>query len=310
MRISIDDPMIRRLLFAVVLVSSATVAHAETGQAAWLRYARLDNATADRNARVVPRSILTLEPSAPIQKAREELLAGVRGLLGVEAKAVTELPADGAVVAGTLSRLRQAIPGLLPDGDLPADGFWLKSASIRGARYLVIAGASERGVLYGAFALLRKIALGESLASIDQKEAPYAPIRWVNQWNNLDGSIERGYGGRSIFWESGTGARRSQPRRRIRPPARVARHQRHLDQQRQRQPARARRQSSCRRLRASRTCFGRGACGVALAIDFGSPQTLGEAGDLRSARSVGDRLVEDAGPTRSTRRFPTLAGSC
>ena len=29
------------------------------------------------------------------------------------------------------------------------------------------------------------------------------PVRWVNQWDNLDGSIERGYGGRSIFWEGG-----------------------------------------------------------------------------------------------------------
>src|SRR5437763_1724158 len=28
-------------------------------------------------------------------------------------------------------------------------------------------------------------------------------IRWINQWDNLDGSIERGYGGRSIFFEAG-----------------------------------------------------------------------------------------------------------
>lgn len=32
---------------------------------------------------------------------------------------------------------------------------------------------------------------------------PHAPIRWVNQWDNLDGSIERGYGGASIFFENG-----------------------------------------------------------------------------------------------------------
>ena len=30
--------------------------------------------------------------------------------------------------------------------------------------------------------------------------------RWVNQWDNLDGSIERGYGGRSIFWDRCTRA--------------------------------------------------------------------------------------------------------
>ncbi len=27
-------------------------------------------------------------------------------------------------------------------------------------------------------------------------------MRWVNEWNNLDGTIERGYGGRSIFWDN------------------------------------------------------------------------------------------------------------
>jgi alpha-glucuronidase len=34
-------------------------------------------------------------------------------------------------------------------------------------------------------------------------QQPYASIRWVNQWDNLDGRIERGYGGTSIFFENG-----------------------------------------------------------------------------------------------------------
>jgi alpha-glucuronidase len=203
MRISIDAPMIRRLLIAVVFVSRATVVGAETGEAAWLRYARLDAVTAGRNAGAVPGSVLTLETAAPIQKARDELVTGIHEMLDVKAKPVTELSGDGAIIVGTLARLRQSIPGLLPDGAVGSDGFWLKAVSMRGARHLVIAGESDRGVLYGAFALLRKLAVGEPVGSIDQKEAPYAPIRWVNEWNNIDGSIERGYGGRSIFWDGG-----------------------------------------------------------------------------------------------------------
>ena len=34
------------------------------------------------------------------------------------------------------------------------------------------------------------------------KQTPYFALRWVNQWDNLDGTIERGYGGRSIFWDN------------------------------------------------------------------------------------------------------------
>ena len=51
---------------------------------------------------------------------------------------------------------------------------------------------NEIGLLYGAYALLR----GEQGYS-----APYFNLRILNHWDNLDGSIERGYAGRSIFWD-------------------------------------------------------------------------------------------------------------
>src|SRR5207244_1246513 len=38
---------------------------------------------------------------------------------------------------------------------------------------------------------------------LNESSHPHAAVRWVNQWDNLDGSIERGYGGRSIFWDAG-----------------------------------------------------------------------------------------------------------
>ncbi len=79
----------------------------------------------------------------------------------------------------------------------------MRSVQIGGVTYLVVTGTNERGVLYGAFTLLRKISLGESLTMLDEKQSPYARLRWVNQWDNLDGTIERGYGGRSIFWDGG-----------------------------------------------------------------------------------------------------------
>jgi alpha-glucuronidase len=46
------------------------------------------------------------------------------------------------------------------------------------------------------------LALG-NFSKVAYATNPHAPIRWVNQWDNLDGSIERGYGGSSIFFNSG-----------------------------------------------------------------------------------------------------------
>ena len=51
---------------------------------------------------------------------------------------------------------------------------------------------TERGLMYGAYAMLR----GEKGAS-----EPFFKLRILNHWDNLDGSIERGYAGRSIFWD-------------------------------------------------------------------------------------------------------------
>src|SRR5204863_4377386 len=79
----------------------------------------------------------------------------------------------------------------------------LRTARNNGIRHIVIAAPSYRGVLYGTFSLLRKIALNESIAELNDQQSPAVPIRWVNQWDNLNGSIERGYGGPSIFWENG-----------------------------------------------------------------------------------------------------------
>lgn len=52
---------------------------------------------------------------------------------------------------------------------------------------------TQMGLLYGKYALLR----GEQGES-----HPYFKLRILNHWDNLDGTIERGYAGNSIFWNN------------------------------------------------------------------------------------------------------------
>jgi alpha-glucuronidase len=102
-----------------------------------------------------------------------------------------------------MDRVRAALPGVSIPADIAADGFWLGTLTVRGRRVLVITGPNDRGVLYGALALLQRIARGEDVAQLNERQEPAAPVRWVNHWDNLDGTIERGYAGRSIFFEGG-----------------------------------------------------------------------------------------------------------
>jgi alpha-glucuronidase len=175
---------------------------AETWADAWLRYSALSPQAAENYASL-PGTIVLLSDSLVLKTAQQELVQGVSQMLGKPLLAGVASPSASAIVLGTLTELHGLAPALHPPHDLDADGYWLKSANIHGSECLVITAATDRGVLYGVFALLSKIARGESLTAIDEVRQPYAPIRWVNQWDNLDGRIERGYGGPSIFFAAG-----------------------------------------------------------------------------------------------------------
>jgi alpha-glucuronidase len=185
--------------YAALLLLLPLLLHAETGQRAWLRYAALSDAAARPYRASLPASVTTFGDSPVIESARLELISGIRQQLGRVLRQESALPAENSFVLGTLTDLRQ----LHLDAKLDPDAFWLTTAVARGVTYTVVTAANDRGVLYGVFALLRKIALGKPIAGLNERQTPYAPLRWVNQWDNLDGSIERGYGGRSIFWEGG-----------------------------------------------------------------------------------------------------------
>jgi len=193
--------MLRKL--GALMVLAGAVLHAETGANAWLRYAALDENAARPYREALPAVVTSIGNGAPVVSARDELVRGIRGMLGRTLRVEDRVPAESAIVLGTVADLQQAAPQFAITEKLEADEFRLKAVTANGVRYTIITAGNARGVLYGAFALLRKFALGEPVSDLDEMHTPYAPIRWVNQWDNLDGTIERGYGGRSIFWEGG-----------------------------------------------------------------------------------------------------------
>jgi alpha-glucuronidase len=177
--------------------------YGEDGHEAWLRYAPIHDAVARKRLETLPAVVARLDESPVATTAQQEIIQGVRGMLGRTLRAETRLPNESAIILGTSATLEKANAGLRLAPPLKPDGYWLKSLPVRGHPCLLIAGSNDRGVLYGAFAVLRKIALGGPVSALDERVEPSAPVRWVNQWDNLEGTIERGYGGRSIFFEGG-----------------------------------------------------------------------------------------------------------
>lgn len=193
-----------RLLAAVLILFliHKSVLQAESSEAAWLRYARLDERSA-RNYESLPANVRTVGDSAVIRSAHQELVRGVQSMLGHTLQDQKGPISDSAIALGTFDSLRAVVPDLEPQ-HLQEDGFWLAKKKIHDADLVIITASNDRGVLYGVFAFLQKIALGQSLDRLDETQQPYAPIRWVDDWDNLDGRIERGYGGPSIFFDGGS----------------------------------------------------------------------------------------------------------
>lgn len=176
---------------------------AETGDGAWLRYAPLD-AVARKKYESLPASVVVLGDSQVLGAAQGELIRGVRGMMGRTLREGKNLPQENGFVLGTLAQLHKADPALQSPGGLREDSFWLTTARVHGFPCLIVTSPTDRGVLYGVFALLARMARDESVTGLNDVQQPFAPIRWVNQWDNLNGSIERGYGGRSIFFDGGS----------------------------------------------------------------------------------------------------------
>jgi alpha-glucuronidase len=169
------------------------------GEPAWLAYRPVNSAAVFPGG--VPDTIVALGHDTLEDSASHELTLGWRGMLQHEPHVV--IGASGgfkrAVVIGTQAEVKAWHSTPNDRTPLAVEAYKL----YRTGDIVVVEGGDLRGVLYGTFALLRLVAEGHSLATLDESSSPSASVRWTNEWDNPNGTIERGYAGPSIFFEGG-----------------------------------------------------------------------------------------------------------
>ena len=194
--------LVAALALVVLLLPSR--AGAEDGYELWLRYRPVSDAARLAACRAAITEVVFATGSPTLETARDELRRGLRGLLDRDVPLSSEVTRDGALVVG--------VPETSPVVDSPevqADlskvgdgGFAIRSLSIGGRRATVIASTSEEGVLHGVFRFLRLLQTGQEIEGLALLEAPAVQLRLLDHWDNLDGSIERGYAGYSLWdWD-------------------------------------------------------------------------------------------------------------
>lgn len=153
---------------------------------AWLSYAGKENKTKGTCR------IFSSEKNVLVENGLEELQQAVKGILGRDPILCSDSEKDGVADANNLDIL------LTKAKTLPKESYHIyeKEGSV------IIEASDSHGFLYGIFAFIRQIQLGKSLTGMEINEQPVMPLRMLNHWDNMDGSIERGYSGNSFFFDN------------------------------------------------------------------------------------------------------------
>ncbi|HZL28610.1 MAG TPA: alpha-glucuronidase family glycosyl hydrolase, partial [Acidobacteriaceae bacterium] len=188
-----------KILLCLGMVACGGV-RAETGAAAWLRYAPVANKA---EYAWVPSRIEVLGDTPTDRVAAEELRRGLSSMLGRTFTVEHGLAAPGdAILLGSITGLQRVAVVEQNGKPIRGEEFRIKRKRDGGHAVLEVFGGTPQSELYAVFHLLAEVAEQKAIPE-DERQSPSSPVRWVNQWDNLDGSIERGYGERSIFYEGG-----------------------------------------------------------------------------------------------------------
>ena len=173
----------------------------EDGYELWLRYRPITDAAVLDAYRMRLTQIIHSVSSPTLDIAQAELILGMESLLGTSIPVTTNITRSGALVIGTPqnSDLVAALPLAQELTQVGGEGFIIRSSIIQSQKCIVIAANTDIGVLYGVFRFLRHLQTHQPLDDLSIISAPKIKHRMLNHWDNLDGTIERGYAGFSLW---------------------------------------------------------------------------------------------------------------
>jgi len=158
----------------------------------WLSYRRIENQDILKEYTGTFTDISVFGESPVLVTAMKELEFGLERMLGKVPEYTGN--ADKGIILGLCGEIK-----ILSEEEISCienEGYIVRYKNGR----IIISGKDDRGVLYGVFAFLRLLQLETPLSEINVVNNPSNRYRMINQWDNMDGSIERGYAGKSIFY--------------------------------------------------------------------------------------------------------------
>jgi alpha-glucuronidase len=176
----------------------------EDGYELWLRYRQVDDPARLAQYRRAFGSATVLGTSATAAVIRGELARALPALLNSAVPLSAQEPGASALVVGTVEAVK-ALGVTIPQTErdtIGREGFLIRSCQGESRGRVLIAANADPALLTGAFHLLRLLQTHQEIESLNVVSRPRIRCRILCHWDNLDGSIERGYAGRSLWnWD-------------------------------------------------------------------------------------------------------------
>lgn len=191
------------LVFAAFLSLSANngTAYGDDGYGLWLKYDLVSNQRKLNEYKQSIRAWMVEGTSPTLEAAKHELRIGLDGLLGSTIPEVNSLNHDGTLLVAAYknSPLFSKIDLRTKLEKIGPEGFIILTSKINGRNVIVITANEDIGVLYGVFHFLRLLQTNNDITNLDVVSFPRIKLRVLDHWDNLNGTVERGYAGFSIW---------------------------------------------------------------------------------------------------------------
>ncbi|MTI59689.1 MAG: alpha-glucuronidase [Firmicutes bacterium] len=168
----------------------------------WLAYSKINDHDLLSVYQNLLKRITVLGTTPIIESAKRELIRGISGVVGIKPHFSREIDKNIFLIICKISESNfvKKIVGKENIKNLSEEGFLIKSFQKNDKNMLLITSKSNRGILYGVFRFLNILQMGMELSNFNIISNPANSLRMINHWDNLDGSIERGYAGGSILY--------------------------------------------------------------------------------------------------------------
>ena len=188
-------------IFCTFLYFHQNLIFADNGYDLWLKYNEVTDSQKLTEYQAAITSVVIQGDSDTCKVIQDELKRGLSGLLGKDIPFNESADKAGALLIGTPENSSIIAKLDLADSlkEIVDEGFIIKNAQVNGKDCIVISANKDVGLLYGAFNLLRMMQTHKSLDNINIASKPKIQRRVLNHWDNQNGSIERGYAGRSLW---------------------------------------------------------------------------------------------------------------